>query len=174
MARAWLGRMVLLRDQMRAPSCLSTCSKLGGQSIYVITEWRKVLVSVALSVRRVELHSMEAREHYALAISHSVVGQSLPNANSLWGMENPLPLPRRKITPPIEWNPPASPIPLTQCLVTLTVKWVQYSKVVSHSASTALTRAQVQRKHSEAGKRDEHRSFKLKLRKLKNILLLCW
>ena len=26
----------------------------------------------------------------------------------------------------------------------------------------------------EAGKRDEHRSFKLKLRKLKNILILCW
>ncbi len=62
-------------------------------------------------------------------------------------------------------------VPSTQTYLSPTGRWIQYSK----ARTTATTANDIARKvHTHKHrKREEHRSSKLKLRKLRNIILLC-
>jgi hypothetical protein len=70
-------------------------------------------------------------------------------------------------------NPRTSgPSWLAQQLHACATKWVQHSRRISRNANDVLLSTRLDRKRPKHPKRDEHRSTRLKLRKLQNMLLL--
>jgi hypothetical protein len=78
--------------------------------------------------------------------------------------------PRRRhvpAPPPVTKSPPD---PLATRLDALTTKWIQHSRCISRASNTKLACPQPIRQRYKHPKRDEHRTTKLKLRKLQQIL----
>jgi hypothetical protein len=127
-------------------------------------------------VRHAELMSLEAKIRWATVISMHRK-RKIQTARTLFAMWHipyvKSPSPRRRALPP-----PSSPIAQAPtCLLQPTLpyngQWVQHSKARTTATPLVIASARKTNMHKHR-KREEHRSTsKLKLRKLRNILILC-
>jgi hypothetical protein len=128
---------------------------------------------ILYGVRHVELLSLDSKTRRATVISLRRK-RKISAARTLfaaWRIPYAKPLvPRRKAisltSPPLTTNP----APKTQALLLRSDRWVQFSKAKSVANPMVLT--SVRRMH-KCSRREEHRTSKLRLRKLRNILILC-
>ena len=121
-------------------------------------------------VRHVELLSERRAATAATVIAHRRQRPQTRNRTlyQAWKLQYTRPsAPRRRhvSAPP---SPGAPPVTLHKRLDALTNKWVQHSRCISHTTNAKCIQPTRQRhKHT---RRDEHRTTKLKLRKLQHIL----
>ena len=123
-------------------------------------------------VRHAELMSLEAKIRRATVIAMHRK-RKIHTARTLFAVWNipyvKPPSPRRRALPPPS---PLAQAPPTLLQPTLPGQWVQHSK--AQTTATPLFKASTRKTHMHKHrKREEHRSSKLKLRKLRNILILC-
>ena len=124
-------------------------------------------------VRYVEMSSKEAkvRRDAALAIRRRRTAAPPRTLFAAWNIPYHRPDdPKRRLHPPL--HPPAETPNPQQTLLAPLGAWTQYAK--PWSSSTSPFHAQTQRRpKKKASERDEHRTSKFKLRKLRHILRLC-
>ncbi len=125
-------------------------------------------------LRHVELMALEAKLRRTTVISMQRKRKlhAARTRFAAWQIPNVKPLsPRRRVLPPALPTPATLAAP-TQTHLSPAGRWVQYDKARTVTTPLAVIHARSTYAHKHL-KLEEHRSSKLKLRKLRNILLLC-
>jgi hypothetical protein len=123
-------------------------------------------------VRHIELLSERRAATAATVIAHRRQ-RSQTRTRTLyqaWKLKYTRPFaPRRKHTP-VQLEPGTPPAPLSARLEILTIRWIQHSRRISRVANKIMFKPSPVRHHSKPTKREEHRTTRLKLRRLQHRL----
>jgi hypothetical protein len=171
----WNGRWrpLLLDTILNIPADFSVPTRdfqLAFKWIQELTLLLQTTQRALYSARHIERLSQEAQARHAHVLTlrrkrHTRRTRTLFEA---WKIPYSKPQhPRRRHTPPAVIVPPATLNPTAQ-------RWLQYSRTIKHTSTNHFAPfPPPTNPTTKQSKREDHRTMKLKLRKLRNIILLC-